>query len=370
MSKYTSAREKLKKGDVSEAETLAVKRKTDKRKAKDREHKRVIKALEREVLELEERQAFLDGLEEIGDPTPYRIKKARARKGRAALPNQATYFMLASDWHMGERVRPDHVQFKNEYNPDIAQERAEQFFRSQLTMLDVARGAWGITQGVFWLGGDFSTGYIHEEYMEENFLSPTGEAFLVYETLIRGIDLLLAQSDLEHIVIPTSNGNHGRTSQRIKIATYAKNSFERLMYQFLWRHYKDEPRLTFQIAEGYNNVVDVYGFRVNFEHGDAVRYGGGVGGLLVPLNRRIGRKAMGLPPDWEGTPLAPPHLYVLAHFHQSIFQNPFIVNGSLIGWNDFAERYGFPFEPPQQTSFLVDQNFRMVNNYNMIRVVK
>ena len=363
--RLAEAREKLAENDPSPAEVLSQERAKKRARAQKREHAKVVKALEKELEEAAERQAFLDALEEAPDPAPFKIKKKRGQeKGKGSLP-AATYFMLASDWHMGERVRPENVGNKNEYNPEIAQERAEEYFESQLTLLTAARSAWDVRQGVLWLGGDLMTGYIHEEYLEENFLSPTEESLLVHDTMIRGIDHLLAESDFEHLLIPTSNGNHGRTGQKIKIASYARNSFEWLLYQFLARHYADEPRVTFQIANGYNNIVDCYGFRVRFHHGDAIKYAGGVGGLTIPTNRRIGRLAMGLPPGWETC-----HLDAFGHFHQSLFPGNFIVNGSLIGYNDFAERIGCPYEIPAQTSFVVDERYLQVNNYNKIIVDK
>jgi len=190
------------------------------------------------------------------------------------------------------------------------------------------------------------TGYIHEEYLEENLLSPTEEALAILKHLKIAIPDFLDKSGLRHLLIATSNGNHGRTGQRIKIASYAKNSFEWLLYQWLAIHFEDEPRITFQIASGYNNVVDLYGFRINFHHGDAVGYGGGVGGLSIPVNKRIGRQAQSIPIRWEGTDKGAHHLNVNGHFHQLMFPKFFIGNGSLIGWNDFAERIGCAYEDP------------------------
>lgn len=362
------ARKKLETGDVrGSKEILADERKKAKEITRRAEQKKIVRALEREITELEARQGFLDKLADAPDPKPYKIKKRR-NQGKT-LP-AATYFMLASDWHMGERVRPENVGYKNEYNPEIAQERAWQYWDSQLQMLNASRSAWDIRQGVLWLGGDLMTGYIHEEYLEENFLSPVEESILVYDTMVSGIQMLLDRSDLEHILIPTSNGNHGRTGQRIKIASYAKNSYEWMTYQYLAKWFANEDRVTFQIANGYNNVVDTYGFRTNFHHGDAIGYAGGIGGTTIPTNRRIGRQAQGVPLRWEGTGRGVPHLHVHGHFHELMYPRWFIQNGSLIGWNDFAVRIGCGFQDPIQASFVIDEKFKMVSNFNPIIVSK
>lgn len=361
------AREKMKKGETTDAEALRRERLERQRKAKDAERKKVIAALEKELRTAEDRQAFLDRLMAAPDPKPYRIRK---KKSQGKTHPAATYVMGASDWHVGERVRPSNVAGRNEYSPEIAQERAEQYWHSQLTMLNASRSAWEIQQAVLWLGGDLMTGYIHEEYLEENFLSPVEEALLIHDVLSRGIRFLLAHSDLEHILVPTSNGNHGRTGLKMKSSTSAKNSFEWLVYQHLARTFADEPRLKFQIGTGYHNIVDVYRFRINFHHGDAIGYAGGVGGTSVPANRRIGRRALSIPFRWEGTPMGASHLDVFGHFHHLMYPKFFIQNGSLIGWNDFADRIGAPYEDPQQFSFVVDERYRVVSNFNPILVTK
>lgn len=361
------AKEKLKGGETTEAEALAAERKQSQAKGQERERKKIVTALEKEVSLLEARQAFIDRLASAPDPKPYRIRKQR---GQGKNLPAAAYCMNASDWHMGERVRPENVGWRNEYDPDIAQERVEQFWRSQLIMLNAARAAWDIRQGVLWLGGDLMTGFIHEEYEESNFLSPVEEALLVYKTMVSGIRRVLATSDLEHLLIPTSNGNHGRTGRKIRISTYAKNSFEWMLYHHLSIAFEDESRVKFQISSGYNNVVDIYGVRINYHHGDAVKFAGGIGGPTIALNKRIGRIAAGVPQRWEGTDKGAPHLYVQGHLHTLMYPKGSIYNGSLIGWNDFAEWIGAGYEDPMQSSFVVDALHGLVSNFNPIIVQK
>lgn len=361
------AREQLRTGDTTEASLLAKERSRARSKAHQRERDRIVKAYEEELSKLEIRQAFLDVLEDATPPDPIKIAK---KKGQGRKDPAATYFMLASDWHLGERVRPENVGGRNAYNPEIAQERARQFFKSQLVMLKAARAAWDVRDGVLWLGGDIMTGWIHEDQLIENFLSPVEEVLLAHKVLISGIDYLLAESDLEHIVVVCNHGNHGRTGKKILVSCGARDSHEWLLYQFIRRYYLDEKRLHFRIANGYNETVDCYGFRVCFHHGDAVRYMGGVGGPSIPINRRIGRQAQSLPVRWEGTERGVPHLYVQGHLHQLHYPGFYICNGSLIGWNDFADRIGCPYEDPRQASFVVDERFKIVSNFNPIIVEK
>lgn len=370
-SKIAAAREKMAKGDLTDAQALAEERAKAKTKRHAAERRKVVKALEDEIAELGERTAFLDRLFDAPDPKPIKVRaKRRGQGSKKGTPPAATYVMLASDWHWGERVRPENVGGRNEYSPEIAEERATQFWKSNLIMLNAARAAWTIDQGLLWLGGDLMTGAIHEEYLEENFLSPVEEALAIFDHLKGAIPHFLNESGLESLLIVTSNGNHGRTGLRIKISTYAKNSYEWLLYQMLARYFENDSRIKFQIGTGYNNLVDLYGFRIQFHHGDAVGYGGGIGGLAIPVNKRIGRAAQSVPIRWEGTNKGAVHLNVFGHFHQLQYPKGFIGNGSLIGWNDFAERIGCSYEDPQQCSFVVDNRFKVVSNWNPIIVDK
>lgn len=320
-----------------------------------RNSEQLIAALKREAGEQRARAGLFDAIAAAPEPPPLRLTAKRKR----APKQEAAYVMLASDWHMGERVRPEGVGGRNEYRPEIAQERAAAFFRRQLKMMDAARSAWTVDDAVLWLGGDLMTGYIHEEYEEDNFLSPVEEALLVHATLVQGIDALLARGGLRRLLVPTSCGNHGRTGRKVRVSTYAKNSYEWMLYQLLARHYAAEPRVEFRVASGYHNVVDLYGFKIRFHHGDALKYGGGIGGLGIPLHRRMGRQAQ------AGEHV---HLDAIGHFHQFQGGLGYVVNGSLIGWNAYAEWLGVRYEEPMQTSFVIDSRYRLVSNFNPIMV--
>jgi hypothetical protein len=302
-------------------------------------------ALEARLVEVEAADEFRVGLGEIVHPRPIVAPKERG----SALP-AATYVACASDWHMGERVRLEETGGRNEYTPEIAEERAEQFFKSNVTMLKVAKAAWNVDTLVFWLGGDLMTGWIHEEYVAENFLSPTEEAALVLKTLKRGIDYFLEKADVARIVIPTSSGNHGRTGEKKWVAGSYRTSYEFMAYGLLAAQFANEPRVEFKLGTGYHNVLDIYGLRVRFSHGDAIKGGQGVGGIAPALYRRIGRQAEG----GFGVDLD-----VIGHFHQLGFPRKVVMNGSLIGWNSFAEFIGAAPEPAAQASFVIDAKHRI-----------
>lgn len=189
------------------------------------------------------------------------------------------------------------------------------------------------------------SGYIHEELVEANYLSPTEAIRLAQRMLVRGIDLLLSRGDLKRLVIPCCFGNHGRTTNKRRISTGAKNSFEWLMYHTLADHYRGESRVEFIIADGAHVYLDCYGVEVRFTHGDDLRYQGGIGGITIPL-----RKATD---SWDQFKRA--GLTVFGHWHVLDNYGAWAVgNGSLIGYNAYALSIKARFEPPQQAFFLID----------------
>ncbi len=182
---------------------------------------------------------------------------------------------------------------------------------------------------------------------------------LAMKLMRRGIDFMLKESDLRHILIPTNHGNHGRSTAKKRQSNSHLNSFEWMLYRLLEDHYADEDRVSFQVANGYHNVVDLYGVKIRFHHGDELSYNSGVGGITVPLYRRIGRQAAG------GQRV---DLDVIGHFHQLGFPKLAVTNGSLIGWNAYAENKGLGYEPAQQGSFVVDAKYKVFSAMNPILV--
>jgi hypothetical protein len=262
---------------------------------------------------------------------------------KKGAPGQSTAVITFSDLHYEESVDPRVVSDLNEYNTTIAEERTGRFFENSLKLVDMARSKSMIKQLVLWLGGDLISGYIHEELMESNQLSPIDASIRVFALMISGIDYLLEHGEFEEIVVVTSVGNHGRTTQKRRVSTATQNSYEWMIYNFLATHYANEPRVRFKLSRSYHNYLDVYDFTLRFHHGENIRYGGGIGGITIPLNKAIASWNEGRKADID----------VMGHWHQRISQKHFVVNGSIIGYNAYAMSIKAPFERPQQSFFLV-----------------
>lgn len=266
---------------------------------------------------------------------------------RQTTHSESTAVMVASDWHTEERVDSKTVNGINEYNLEIGSERVEKFFQNGLSLIEMCRSRSRIDTLVLGLLGDMITGYIHPELAESNLLSPV-EAIARCVMMIKGgIDFLLREGNLTKIEIPCCVGNHGRTTDKSRVSTAVKNSYEWLLYWFLSMSYQNEPRVKFSIADGYFVFADIYSTKFRFHHGDDVKYQGGVGGLTIPLNKAIAQ--------WNK--MRRVDVDVLGHWHTRINTRDAVVNGSLIGYSAYSIFIKASYEPPSQAFFLVHPEY-------------
>ncbi len=289
---------------------------------------------------LREANARSTFVESIAQPPPPPIVASESASGL----REGTAVVLASDWHVEETVDPIQVTGRNEYNLAISARRSSKFFDGVRWLVNFNRGAFAIRSLILWIGGDIISGYIHPELAESNELSPV-EAVLFAKGLIsNGIAKLLTDPQLERLVVPCSFGNHGRTTEKRRIQTGAENSYEWLMYNVLRDEWAHEPRVEFVVDRSAHQYVNVYGDDLHFTHGDELKYGGGIGGLTIPLMKRV--------PAWDRVRRSTVHH--LGHFHQYMPLRRAVVNGSLIGFNPFAMSIGAEPEPPQQAFYIYD----------------
>lgn len=257
---------------------------------------------------------------------------------------EGTALILASDWHIEEEVRPEMVVGRNRYNLEISARRMERFFQSARWGINYSRQAFQIRDAVLWLGGDFITNYLRDENLESNLLSPVEAIAYAFDSLSAGIRFLLEDTGLERLVIPCSDGNHGRLTKKPQVNTRQKNSIEWLLYHQLATAFAHEPRVEFKIAQGELLHLDIYGRTVRFTHGDAVQYQGGIGGITIPIYKALAGWATVRPAD----------LTCMGHWHQYTQLRDLIVNGSLIGFSPFSIRIKARFEPPAQAFTILE----------------
>lgn len=292
----------------------------------------------REIAEL---RAEVAHMRAVANDTPPPSVQPRER---AYGLREAAMLACASDWHLEEFVDPAKIGHVNAYDLSIAEASARRFFDALVWLYDHHSTHFALRDLVLWLGGDLIGGYIHDELVETNQLAPLPATRFAREVIGAGIRMLLAETNLARILVPCSYGNHGRTTVKSRISSGAENSYENHLYHSLAADFRDEPRVEFVIASGPLLYVDVLGTTVRFTHGDAVKYGGGVGGISVPINKAIA--------GWDTTRRA--DLTVMGHWHQYLSGQRALVNGSLIGHGPFSDWIKAQHEVPRQAFCLID----------------
>jgi hypothetical protein len=292
-----------------------------------------IKTIEQKDYELAAMGVLSQGVE------TFRIEPKRSTK-----TSEGTVVAVASDWHIEENVGKE-VGGLNDYNLDIAKERSTKFFRAIHRLTTLLRQDITIETIVLALLGDFISNDIHDEFPEVNELTPNHALVTVQNFIISGIDFLLEQNPTIKIVVPCHSGNHARTTKTTRFGTENGHSLEYLMYLYLAAWYRHDPRVEFLIPDGMHSYLDIYGTTIRFQHGHAIKYQGGVGGIYIPVNKAIGQ--------WNKAKRA--DLDVFGHFHQLRDGGNFVCNGSLIGYNAFALSIKADYEPPKQALFLMDK---------------
>jgi hypothetical protein len=259
----------------------------------------------------------------------------------------STAVAVFSDLHYEETVDPCTINGLNEYNTKIAAKRARAFFTNVIKLSELCRSKSTIDTLVLAILGDLINGHIHEEFIAINSMSPTEAILGCIDLVCKGLDTLVASGGFKQIVVPTSYGNHGRTTLYRPVSTGARNSYEWMMYKMLEKRYADHPVIKFVVSDGYFNMVNVYNMTIRFHHGDNVRYQGGVGGITIPLNKAIAQ--------WNKARVA--NLDVIGHYHQRLSAKNYVCNGSLCGYGAFAQSIKAEFEHPQQAFFLLHPRY-------------
>lgn len=285
-----------------------------------------------------ELETRIQQLENIGP-----IKIDLIKKGATTRDEEAVACVLISDLHVEEPVDPESVNGLNEYSPAIASMRMGHVFRNALRLTDICARDSKIKTIWMGLAGDTITNYLHPENAELNELPPEEAAELAQNLIASGIEFWLKESPYK-IIIDCVAGNHGRMTQKPRNGNHSGTSIETFMYFNLAKYFRNNPRVEIRVARSkmlYRRFFENFTMRVI--HGDDIGYQGGIGGVTIPIRKKIAA--------WDKSIRA--DLTVMGHFHQRIDGGDFLVNGSLIGYNAYAQGMGASPEEPCQSFFLV-----------------
>jgi hypothetical protein len=266
---------------------------------------------------------------------------------KCSKSNGVAVVVPATDWHVEETIQASAVNGKNFFNLTEAERRIKRFYGKVLELIDWQNYLAPVAELWHPLLGDLLSGYIHEELLESNSLSPTEACVFLQDMICSGIDLFLKETKLP-IFIPTCVGNHGRTTFKKRIKTSNKNSYEWLLYMTLARRYESSRRVQFMVGQGYHNTQSIMGRKVRFHHGDGLRYMGGVGGITIPVNKSIAQWNKASPVDFD----------IFGHWHTFLWgYNNWVSCGSLMGYSEYSVEIKADYQAPTQTFIVIDRRY-------------
>jgi hypothetical protein len=295
-----------------------------------------IKALEKELRSrtqehdtAESLRQEIFGLDAYTREPPVWLTKPHKTSSITGVP-----LILASDWHHGEMVDPDQVGGMNAFNRKISKQRVQRFGETIIDLCFNHMTTPTYPGCVFAVGGDMITGGIHEDLRETND-GPVTLAVVEVEEMLIGIITMLADK-FGKVFVPCVPGNHGRTTLKPRAKNRVFDSWEWVIFQHIEKWFADDPRVTIHVPNEVDAHFAIYGRRFMLTHGDTlgVKGGDGIIGALGPIARgtlKVGASEAQCGRDFD--------TLLIGHYHTYIGYNdavPVIVNGSLIGYNEYA----------------------------------
>ncbi len=266
-----------------------------------------------------------------------------SKKGSLSSSSPGTPLLFLSDIHAGEVVVAEEMDGYNEFNWSIMVRRLDTVFSTAAELLTVHLAKPDYDGIVVALGGDMVTGDIHEELTQTND-KPLLECTFDLSCLLAGHLAKLADvfGKVHVIGVP---GNHGRMTKKPQSKGYVRTNADYHTYKQIQRMLEKDPRFTFLFPLSPDLRFDLAGRRFLLTHGDQFRGGDGIIGPLGPIMRGAYKKAANANRrggDW------PFDTMMCGHFHTTLMLPNLIVNGSLKGFDEYANRGNFAREHPSQ----------------------
>ncbi|WP_047308768.1 hypothetical protein [Rhodopseudomonas palustris] len=303
--------------------------------------------VEKELAAVERMLEEIGGLRNLDvQPPEWVLKHGTGKRNRAVLS------MLFTDLHLGEVIDPDEILGLNAFNPEIAERRARRFFEAACEIGPRWASDCKVEGLLLNLGGDLISGDIHEELRITNALTSHEQVRMVVATIVSGIKLLLKV--YKRIHVPSVPGNHARTTFKPTAKLYSKLSYDTLIAQMVADHFRDDPRVTFQITASNDAIIPVLGYTAFLTHGDKMGTGGGQGfaGPLLPIVR--GTKKV---EAQQARAQRRPDIIMHGHYHHSANPGPVFSNGAFPGYSEYGNGLRASLELPQQWFFLIHETW-------------
>lgn len=282
------------------------------------------------------------GLQAHGvEPPPWTVRGERT-KDSPGVP-----VLLLTDWHIGEVVDPAQVHGHNRFDAATADARVRLAIERAVMLGRMHAPAGGHKGGVVLLGGDFVSGWLHEELTRTDWCSPMQAAAWCVSRLVWALRALRdAWGRLYVVGVP---GNHGRLTHKPPGKGHAFQSFDWLIYTMVNQQLADcaadRKTISLSVPDAGEQIVQVAGTRYLVMHGHqlGVKGGDGIIGAIGPIMRgatKVGRAGRSVAQDFDAL--------VIGHYHTTLWLPGVIVGPTLKGYDEYARVSRFSYEPAAQ----------------------
>jgi len=289
-----------------------------------------------EVEEIRQEVEQLRAIRERPEVAPLQWREAKGR--RPGVP-----VVVISDAHIGEVVDRDAVNGLNAYDQAICEERLHHVVKGALHLVEWSRHMFAFDEIVIAFLGDIITGEIHADLTETSWGTAIEQIRWAKRAVRQMLVTLRERAGVGRIVVPWAYGNHGRNTDKPRAKHAAEHSYEWLMGVDLADEFAGQG-VDIITSTSPHVFLDIGKDTLHFAHGDDLRYSGGVLGIGLPLAKAE--------PVWERVRRADCH--VVGHHHTFYDSERTLINGSIIGYTEYAMKRLCPPRPPVQGFFVWD----------------
>jgi hypothetical protein len=252
---------------------------------------------------------------------PVKFKKQKKTSGK----KKSTLELLLSDLHFGKQTKT--------FNLAIARQRMQDLCRTTLAEIERSSLTYNVERIILALMGDLiesSTMHGVESAMGCEF-GNSKQITSAVESIFFDVILPIAKTGIK-VDVPGIPGNHDRTQQNRTYNDPGQENTTYIVYRMLQLLSEAHglTNVTFYTTDGPYIMLDIYGSKVLYEHGDNVNN----------YNRESLEKLMNKRQSQLKTVL---DFFRLGHFHDYVCygRGKIIVNGSLTGQDSFADVLGY-----------------------------
>lgn len=245
------------------------------------------------------------------------------------------------------------------YNVKILEQRIEAYAEKVIKITNIQRADHPVNHLRLWLLGDIVEG--EEIFPSQSHLLDASlyEQVAVAGPRILGNFLRTMLAHFETIHVTGVIGNHGRLSRDHNSET----NFDRILYQILAQIFANEPRITFNIPDGYGErsfyAIDTIGnYSTLLIHGDQFN---SCNSSFIFSKKILGWRTGAIPQHFDAV--------YCGHWHQSMklsFGNiEFRISPSPESYNTFAQEFVASMNRPAQNLMFVHPNHGITSEYTI-----